>query len=193
MMEVVDLVFVATEFHKELLLSYLGGRYGAKVKVTGFPIYPQEHDTRLKRMSNLVVFPHRLDPEKAPNHFDCLAAASKNLGLVFMKTKEVCKTKTEYYQLLQQASFAVSFAMQETWGIAMQEAVFAGCIPLVPNRLSYREMFPADYRFADSPGMANVLHNRASLEKGLPKLKEELAHKGATAIVRMLREMEHAY
>ncbi len=49
-------------------------------------------------------------------------------GWVFVKSKEVCRTKEEYYLLLARAKIVVSTSVQETWGIAVQEAVLLGCI-----------------------------------------------------------------
>jgi hypothetical protein len=52
--------------------------------------------------------------------------------------------------LLQRAKFAVSFADQETLGISMYEAACAGACPIVPNRLSYNEMYSPMFKRADS-------------------------------------------
>jgi hypothetical protein len=62
-------------------------------------------------------------------------------------TKKFCDTKDRYYQILQKAYISVSFADQETWGIAMQESVICGCLPLVPNRLSYSEMYLPIFKY----------------------------------------------
>jgi len=51
--------------------------------------------------------------------------------------------KDFYFRTLSGASVAVSMAQQETAGIAMIESVFAGCVPLVPNRVAYRELYPS--------------------------------------------------
>ena len=148
--ELVDGVFVATEFHKELLC---GAREidMRKIHVTGFPIFPYfSSEEIVLKNTKKVVFPHRLDPEKNPQDFDHLReVVQKHLPNVnFIKTMELWEgDKAEYYRLLKESSVAVSFADQETWGIAMQEAVFAGCYPLVPDRLSYRELYDSKFRF----------------------------------------------
>ena len=43
----------------------------------------------------------------------------------------------------------VSTADHEFFGIAVCEAVWAGAIPIVPNRLSYVELFPDSPRYED--------------------------------------------
>ena len=158
----VDGIFVATKFHKKLLID--SGRinvwnewWGDNVRVTGFPFYSMDirgestlgWDYSIKWLIDPynvhIVFPHRLDPEKQPEKFDELEAVLRQdprcKNWKFTKTKEVCTNKESYYKLLRNADVAVSFALQETWGIAMQEALVCGAVPVVPNRLSYTEMY----------------------------------------------------
>lgn len=58
-------------------------------------------------------------------------------------------TREEYIRLLRQAAVVVSTARHEFYGMAVLEAVRAGCRPLVPDRLSYQELFPARFRYQD--------------------------------------------
>lgn len=51
-------------------------------------------------------------------------------------------SRHEYDRWLQSAYIVVSTAIQENFGIAMVEAIGAGCIPLLPRRLSYPEIIP---------------------------------------------------
>ena len=55
--------------------------------------------------------------------------------------------RATYYQLLREADFVVSTARHEFQGIAVGEAVAAGCTPVVPDRLAYKEFYPAQYRY----------------------------------------------
>lgn len=63
--------------------------------------------------------------------------------------------KQQYYQLLQQSHFALSTAIHEFQGLAVMEAVSQGCIPIVPDRLSYQEIFPPGYRYKCSENIEN--------------------------------------
>ncbi len=140
-----DLVFTATQYHKDLILKSHNVNPD-KINVTGLPFYL---DTMVSsrqyivKDDRLVVFPHRLDPEKRPQDFDGVV---KGLDCRIVRTGEQLRVpgykKDKYYDTLAEASIAVSTARQETFGYAMLEATTLGCIPLVPNEVSYAEMYP---------------------------------------------------
>lgn len=153
-----DHVFVGSQFHKDLI--YEANSVTCPVTVTGLPFDFKEVQ-RPQEKENIIVFPHRLDKEKCPEKFDrlieTLEPLIKQMGWKAVKTKEVCGSKEEYYQLLGKAKIAVSFAEQETFGFAMLEAIANGCTPVVPNALSYGSMeIYEGYRF-DSFGQAREM------------------------------------
>ncbi len=55
------------------------------------------------------------------------------------------ESREEYYALLDAADIVVSTAIQENFGIAVMEAIAAGCAPILPDRLSYPRLIPAAY------------------------------------------------
>jgi glycosyltransferase involved in cell wall biosynthesis len=151
-----DGIFVATEFHKELILNQRKGFFEYqghnneltnKIHVTGLPIYP-EFIKPTTYKENIIVFPHRLDPEKQPEIFSKLRTEfESNFKWSLVSTKEICKTKQEYYNVLNKSKISISCALQETYGIAMIESVLCGCVPVVPNRLSYKELYANEFRY----------------------------------------------
>ncbi len=144
--QLVDKIFVTTEFHKQLIMSCRDVD-NSKIKIAGYPLEFKDFvDPKIEK-ENIVVFPHRLDEEKNPQLFDLLAERCKASGWQFIKTKEYCQSKEEYYNLLNRSKIAVSFADQETFGIAQAEALFCGCIPIVPDRLSYQELYQDRFKF----------------------------------------------
>lgn len=52
--------------------------------------------------------------------------------------------RSTYLDLLGQADLVISTAIHEFFGISIMEAIAAGAFPLLPNRLSYPELVPAD-------------------------------------------------
>jgi glycosyltransferase involved in cell wall biosynthesis len=50
--------------------------------------------------------------------------------------------RQDYISLLAQSDVVVSTADHEFYGLAVLEAIGAGCTPLLPNRLSYPELLP---------------------------------------------------
>lgn len=132
-----DLIFLATNFHKELLKS----RTPRNVSVTGLPLY---YAGPAEAKENIIVFPHRLAPEKQPELFDKMAAELRTElpDYKFIKTQASPLSKNDYYRLLAKAKVSISFNQQETWGIAMLESLFHNCVPVAPNRLAYPETMP---------------------------------------------------
>ena len=59
------------------------------------------------------------------------------------------ENRREYARLLKCGTLIVSTALHEFFGMSILEGVRAGCRPLVPDRLSYRELFPAQYRYSE--------------------------------------------
>ena len=193
--EFIDMIFVATGFHKKLIVR---NRKVApyKIKVTGLPIYDIHSDTSVTK-ENIVVFPHRLDEEKHPELFDKLANTLKETEQYkdwqFIKTKEVCNTKKEYYDLLNRSKIAVSFADQETWGIAMQEALFAECIPFVPGKLSYQELYCELLRFTSINYLVTVFLGLdiRDYDAILRANKQYLLSKGAAALSNIVEHLRN--
>jgi glycosyltransferase involved in cell wall biosynthesis len=57
----------------------------------------------------------------------------------------------EYAALLHEADIVVSTALHEFQGLAVMQAVAAGCLPLVPDRLAYRETYADVFRYPSCP------------------------------------------
>ena len=51
----------------------------------------------------------------------------------------------EYSTLLHRADIVVSTAIHEFFGIAVMEAIYCGCHPVLPNKLSYPELIPEQH------------------------------------------------
>jgi glycosyltransferase involved in cell wall biosynthesis len=74
------------------------------------------------------------------------------------------KDETRYQEILSTSDVVVSTALHDFQGMAVLEATAAGCIPLVPDRLAYQELFPDECRYEsleeDMEGEAQILAGR---------------------------------
>jgi glycosyltransferase involved in cell wall biosynthesis len=67
------------------------------------------------------------------------------------------ESRSEYEQLLGRAQIVLSTAEQEFFGISILEATHLGAHPMVPDRLSYRELMPREHRYGDDEAAAKRL------------------------------------
>jgi glycosyltransferase involved in cell wall biosynthesis len=101
---------------------------------------------------------HILKDHSINFRINVIGAASKKIPDEFIKAQiefsdyidnwGYANSKEEYINILQSSDVIVSTADHEFFGIAVMEAVAAGCIPVVPNRLAYPETL-ADFKSAD--------------------------------------------
>ena len=54
----------------------------------------------------------------------------------------------DYARLLWRADYAVSSARQEFFGVSVCEAIYCGCIPILPDRLNYPHLIPEAFQHA---------------------------------------------
>lgn len=70
-----------------------------------------------------------------------------------------------YARLLWDADLVLSTALHEFFGVSIVEAIYCGCLPVLPHRLSYPELVPVDFHdvclYRDFPGL--LLRLRACL------------------------------
>lgn len=162
-------------------------RIAAKSQVLAPPIDPEPFDaaplTRGDRCR--VVWPHRWEHDKGPESFFAVVTGLAEEGLDFEvavagqpypETREAFEragaglggrlvhigapeSRSDYAALLASADVAVSTAENEFFGLAMIEAAYAGCFPLVPDRLAYPELYPAHMRYGSAEELATRLRS----------------------------------
>ena len=87
---------------------------------------------------DLILFPHRIAPEKQVEIFRDLKEHLPQYEFVVCQDQQL--TKNEYHNLLGEAKLVFSANLQETLGISWYEGCVVDAIPMVPDRLSYSEM-----------------------------------------------------
>jgi len=134
-----------------------------------------------------LLWNHRWEHDKNPEGFfaacDALAAAGADfrvivLGQRFARVPPVfaearerlgarvahwgwVEDRGEYARLLSRADVVVSAARHDFFGVAVVEAMHAGCLPLLADRLNYPELVPPEAKarclFSDADGLLKRL------------------------------------
>ena len=130
----------------------------------------------------VIVWNHRWEHDKDPDTFfetlfglsgTCdfrlivLGESFRNQPRIFSRARKLladqilsfgfAENRSEYARLLKCGTLIISTALHEFFGMAVLEGVRAGCRPLVPDRLSYKELFPEQYRYPEH-GFKKELH-----------------------------------
>lgn len=119
-----------------------------KIVRTGWPMeYMEDTLTMYKNMTkrDLILFPHRIAPEKQVEIFRDLAEHLPQYEFVVCQDQQL--TKHEYHTLLGQAKIVFSANLQETLGISCYEGAVVDAVPMVPDRLSYTEMYNDVFKY----------------------------------------------
>ena len=153
----IDHNYFATDFHIEMFFTNLLHDYPSenpwfdedkadmitegKIVRSGWPMeYMRDTLLMYKNMTkrDLILFPHRIAPEKQVEIFRDLKEQLPQYEFIVCQDQQL--TKNEYHNLLGEAKLVFSANLQETLGISWYEGAIVDAIPMVPDRLSYREM-----------------------------------------------------
>ena len=132
---------------EEDLASILHGEDPRFVR-TGWPMEYmvdtlENYNTNPKR--DLILFPHRIAPEKQVEIFRDLATHLPQYEFVVCQDTQL--DKHEYHKLLGRAKIVFSANLQETLGISCYEGALVDAVPMVPDRLSYSEMYYEGFKY----------------------------------------------
>ena len=155
MYECYDDNFFATEFHIDLFTKTfwtdsqeVDKQKLHKIKRVGWPMeYLKDSMFGCRGIpkQNIIVFPHRIAPEKQHDIFLDLKESLPQYQFITCQEKQL--TKKQYHELLGKAKIVFSANLQETLGISWYEGLIVDCIPMVPDRLSYKEMAQDDFKY----------------------------------------------
>lgn len=163
----IDYNYFATDFHIEMFVRNLLNDDGIlenpwleddlneilagdmeSIVQTGWPMeYMEQTLAPYKGMTkrDLIVFPHRIAPEKQVEIFRDLKEQLPQYEFIVCQDQQL--TKNEYHNILGEAKIVFSASLQETLGIGCYEGAILDAIPMVPNRLSYHEMYLDEFRY----------------------------------------------
>lgn len=148
-----DFVYMATNYHIDLFKKILTIYDKEWQNTDKFVLSGQPHDLLVESLSsyknlekkNIILFPHRVAAEKQVDIFKDLAEAIPEYEFVVCQEQKL--TKDQYHQLLGEAKVVFSANLQETLGISAMEGVLVDTIPMLPNRLSYSEMYLSEFLY----------------------------------------------
>ena len=187
----IDYNYFATDFHIHMFCFNLfkcpRWMFEGRILRSGWPMeYMPKVLEPYKNLPkrDLILFSHRLAPEKQVEIFRDLAQALPQYEFVVCQDQPL--TKDEYHTLLGQAKIVFSANLQETLGISCYEGAVVGAIPLVPNRLSYTEMYDDVFKYPSvwtesweqyiehkNELMALITNHMENYNQNLPKIKEQ--------------------
>lgn len=180
-----DVNYFATQYHRDLFIEKLAPADPESAEVVGWPM---EYLTRklgarahgVKK--DTILFPHRLSPEKQPEIMQLLEPHFSDYRIVYAQKEKL--TKEEYHNELARSVAVFSANQQETLGIAMYEGLLCGAVPIMPNRLSYKEIYvgrcyPSEWTESLEAAEANVENLvgfiRTAIANETPDSLEEMA------------------
>jgi glycosyltransferase involved in cell wall biosynthesis len=160
-----DQNFFATDFHIRMFVDNLledgfksenpwyeedfaDYQTSGKIVRVGWPMEYLEHSLdsyKCMDKENLIVFPHRIAPEKQVEIFRDLKEQLPQYEFVICQEQQL--TKNEYHNILGRAKVVFSANLQETLGISWYEGALVNAIPMVPDRLSYSEMALPEFKY----------------------------------------------
>tara|TARA_R110002153_G_scaffold211327_2_gene363978 strand:- start:871 stop:1929 length:1059 start_codon:yes stop_codon:yes gene_type:complete len=166
MFECYDDNFFASDFHIDMFTDVFDEDYAMdwdKINRVGWPMeYLRNSLDSYKGMPkrDLILFPHRVAPEKQVEIFRDLKERLPQYEFVVCQEQEL--SKNEYHNLLGEAKMVFSANLQETLGISWYEGALVDAIPMMPNRLSYSEMALPEFLYpsAWTENFDAYLHHR---------------------------------
>lgn len=152
--EIFDKIFVATKHHYDEITKTLP-EYKDKIVITGEPFCSQEIEQSgtqkvFSKRTIELVYPFRCDPEKGVDTWLKIVHTIRkklNRPVTYCHTYLTTTNKQEYYNTLGNSKIILSTATEETFGIATAEAVIMGCIPILPKRCAYPDIYPEEFLY----------------------------------------------
>jgi glycosyltransferase involved in cell wall biosynthesis len=154
---------------EEDVIDAMAGK-NPKIVRTGWPMEYMSSTLlpyRGMKKRDLILFPHRIAPEKQVEIFRDLAEHLPQYEFVVCQDQQL--TKNEYHNLLGEAKLVFSANLQETLGISWYEGAVVDAIPMVPDRLSYTEMAMDVFKYPSewTESFESYLQHRDSVIKAI--------------------------
>jgi len=157
-----NVVLVATQYHKQKLRN---GGLKTHIEVIGFPfpktlsdfINSSLYHKQYQRNGRILV-PSRQHSQKIDLTVYNQVKSKVPIDIAYFDNW------TDYYVALMTYGCVASFAVEETFGIAPAEALALGTPVLVPDALSYSELYNSKYKYRSVDEFVSKFHELTSTE-----------------------------
>lgn len=96
-------------------------------------------------------------------------------------------SEADYARLLWDSDIVISTALHEFFGVSIIEAIYCGCLPILPRRLSYPELIPAEWHalclYDDFAGLLERLRAAIAAPQPPAGLREAAARFDWSALI----------
>jgi len=142
-----DATYFASEFHRDMFLTNLNisSEFHHRAVFSGQPYMYlfdilSKYNTTTK--TDTIMWPHRYNDDKQPE----IAEDLSDIFDVFITQKHQL-SKDEYYAKLASSKIVFSCSLHENLGMSMIEGSLVGCIPIVPDRCAYSEIYFDEFKY----------------------------------------------
>ena len=146
----IDVNYFATSYHWNIFPHVAP----EQTQIVGWPMEYLKESIYEGEKEDIILFPHRISVEKQPEVFKALAERMPEYKWIMCQEQNL--TKAEYHELLSKAKIVFSANLQETLGISCYEGALAGALPLVPDRLSYSEMYTDPFKYDSNASLRQL-------------------------------------
>jgi len=196
MFDAFDRNYFASQFHIGMFASVMFGSEDdvsylrSKIVRTGWPMeYLNTHITDTgSTKKDIILFPHRNAPEKQLDIF--LDLKEELPQYEFINCNDYNLTKPEYNRLIEESKMVFSANNQETLGISCYEILRGGGMPLVPNRLSYMEMYEDVFKYPSewAEDWRSYMANKEQLCQKITDLMTNFEHQSIQTAINTNRD-----
>jgi len=177
LLSIYDQIWCASKFFSESI-PY---PHRKKARIVGEPFDPNDYTDQYRDIHGTkkydVCFPHRVDYDKGPDNLINIATMMPKHSFVIMGnsvannnwveqlkelpnvTMKMNVSDEEHLQILGSSKVVLSTAIQEGWGYGVMKAIACGCIPVLPNRAVYPELYENMYLYDNIAQAVTMISN----------------------------------
>lgn len=166
-----DNIYVPSNFLSDLVPL----QYKKKLEIFPWGLEHIDLPKRKKKADRIVVFPHRLSPDKGVDEFYEIACKLPDIQFLvtmphlteivwyerFRSLPNVSiaegENEQEHLTSLQRSKVVLSCAHQENFGYSLHKAVLCGCIPVLPVRAVYPEIFTSAHFYSSTSQAIEII------------------------------------